>query len=134
MFDSPHRLLAHNIRSTALNPALLPPALRSLRSALFPHNAPAPPRAVPTQAQTRDIKRQCARALLAAMPQAVSSRFFGTGDEDVMLEEVEEMLDVFGDVYLNKHLVFGIVELVVVRLFPELAVKGVAELMEERLG
>ncbi|KAJ9637237.1 hypothetical protein H2199_007523 [Coniosporium tulheliwenetii] len=128
------RLLAHHIRSIILKPALLPPALRSLRSALFPNNAPAPPRAVPTPAEILDIKRQCARALLAAMPKAVSERFFGTGDEKVMLEEAEALLDVFGDVYLNKHLVFGIVELVVVRLFPELALKGVAELMEERLG
>jgi hypothetical protein len=31
------------------------------------------------------------------------------------------MLEVFGDAYLNKHLIIGVVDLVVVRLFPELA-------------
>jgi hypothetical protein len=44
------------------------------------------------------------------------------------------VLDVFGDAYCNKHLVYGIVELVLVRLMPELAERGVIELWEERLN
>jgi hypothetical protein len=44
------------------------------------------------------------------------------------------MLDVLNDAYMNKHLVFSIVELVVVRVLPELGEKGVEALMKERLG
>ena len=51
-----------------------------------------------------------------------------------MVAEVEGILDVFGDSYMNKHLVFGIVELVLVRLVPELGENGVGELMAMRLG
>lgn len=51
-----------------------------------------------------------------------------------MRGEVEGILNVLGDSYLNKHLVFGIVELVVVRLVPEMGEMGVSELMEMRLG
>lgn len=51
-----------------------------------------------------------------------------------MVKEVENLLDVFGDAYCNKHLVYGIAELVLVRLMPELAEKGVRDLMEGRLG
>ena len=49
--------------------------------------------------------------------------------------EVErELLDVWGDAYLNKHLAYSILELVVVRVLPEVGEKGVEELMRERIG
>ena len=51
-----------------------------------------------------------------------------------MEREVERVLDVFADAYCNKHVVYGIVELLLVRLMPELAEKGVRELVEGRLG
>jgi hypothetical protein len=53
-------------------------------------------------------------------------------EEQAMLQDVERILDVFGDAYMNKHLIFGIVELLLVRLMPELGEKGVRELLEER--
>jgi hypothetical protein len=49
-------------------------------------------------------------------------------------KEVEEVLNTFGDSYCNKHLLYGVVELIIVRLIPELAEKGVEELLEERLS
>jgi len=39
-----------------------------------------------------------------------------------MISDVEGTLDVFGDAYLNRHFVFAIVEVLVVRLFPEMGV------------
>jgi hypothetical protein len=47
---------------------------------------------------------------------------------------VERVLDVFGDSYCNKHLLYGVVELIIVRLIPEMAEKGVEELLQERLN
>jgi len=56
-------------------------------------------------------------------------------DEEAILEEIERgILDVFSDAYCNKHLVYGIVELILLRLLPELGEKGVSELWSERLG
>lgn len=56
-------------------------------------------------------------------------------EEERVLAEIEEgILDVFSDEYCNRHLLYGILELVLVRLMPELAEKGVAELWEERLS
>lgn len=56
-------------------------------------------------------------------------------DEQRILSEIETaFLDVFGDAYCNKHLMYGILELFLVRLMPELAEKSVKELWEERLG
>ena len=41
-----------------------------------------------------------------------------------MLQDVEDTLDMFADSYINRHLVIGITELLVVRLFPELSDQG----------
>lgn len=55
-------------------------------------------------------------------------------EETKMIDEVESILMVFSDEYCNKHLVYSILELVLVRLMPELRDKGVEELWDERLG
>jgi hypothetical protein len=55
-------------------------------------------------------------------------------DEERMVDQVESLLMVFSDEYCNKHLVYGVLELVLVKLMPELIDKGVEELWEERLG
>ncbi len=44
------------------------------------------------------------------------------------------MLNVFDDSYCNKHLLYGVVELIVVRLMPELAEEGIEALLESRLS
>ncbi|KAI0526230.1 hypothetical protein F5B22DRAFT_148009 [Xylaria bambusicola] len=55
-------------------------------------------------------------------------------NEERILCEIETgIVDIFSDAYCNKHLIYGILELVLVRLVPELAEKGVGELWEERL-
>jgi len=47
---------------------------------------------------------------------------------------VERWLDVFADPYLNRAVIVRLLELVLVRLMPELASKGAEELLAERLG
>ena len=51
-----------------------------------------------------------------------------------MLRELEAALDVLGDAYLNKRVVFAVVELLLVRVMPELAEKGARELLAEKMG
>jgi hypothetical protein len=51
-----------------------------------------------------------------------------------MVDEVEQLLMVLSDEYCNKHLMYSILELVLVRLMPELSEKGETDLWEERLG
>ncbi|KAF6838043.1 pxa domain-containing protein [Colletotrichum plurivorum] len=56
-------------------------------------------------------------------------------EQEQLLSEIElGILDVFSDEYCNRHLVYGILELILVRLMPELTDKTVAELLEERLN
>ena len=103
---------------------------------------------MPAPTEQLDIKHRCADAILDLIPPVIARRFFaigsspaalptsgaGDGERQIMLAEIEAVLDVFGDSYMNKHLVFGIVELCVVRLMPEVGEMSVRELMEARLG
>lgn len=66
------------------------------------------------------IKRECADTILAALPPFVRSKFFATSDVLAMRGDVERSLDLFADAYVNKHLLVGVLGLVVVRAFPEL--------------
>jgi hypothetical protein len=95
---------------------------------------------VPSAAEIVAIKRRCAETIANALPPAVGARFFAVRGvdadlrEEALVDQVESLLDVLGDAYMNRHLVFGIVELVVVRVLPEMGEKGVSVLMKERLG
>lgn len=51
----------------------------------------------------------------------------------LLLEAIEmDLLDPFSDAYCNKHLIFAVIESVLVKLLPELSERGITELMEER--
>lgn len=58
----------------------------------------------------------------------------GEQDERILAEIESGILDVFSDAYCNKHLMYSVVELILVRLIPELTEKGIVELWEERLS
>ncbi|KAJ5278990.1 hypothetical protein N7478_004362 [Penicillium angulare] len=54
-------------------------------------------------------------------------------DELYLLETIEtDLLDLLADEYCNKHLIYSIIETVLVKVLPELAERSVAELMEDR--
>lgn len=55
-------------------------------------------------------------------------------DAQIITDIETNILDVFSDPYCNKHLMYGALELVLVRLVPEVAEKGVVELWEERMS
>ena len=108
--------------------------LRTLRATLFPNNALGPPRQIPSDEEAKEIRRRCAASLLNLLPPTVAIAFFASHKRDVQLQAVEEVLTCLDDTYVNKHLIFQIVELIVLRLIPELGERGVEELLEERTG
>ncbi|KAK5110057.1 hypothetical protein LTR62_006301 [Meristemomyces frigidus] len=116
------RLLSHRLR-LSLNTALALQTLRSIRAAAFPDNALALGRPPPSNDEIVTIKQDCSKAILEALPEVVARTYFATSDKEKMQREVEGMLEVFGTGYVNKHLIVGVLELVIVRLFPELAVE-----------
>lgn len=128
-----NRILSHAIQTKVLDPKLLPMLLRNARAALFPNNAPGPPRLTPPEPEQILIRRRCAETILSLIPAGIQEVYFGAGRER-RVKEVEEVLDIFSDRYCNKHLLYGVVELIIVRLVPEMAEKGVQELLTDRLG
>ena len=108
-------------------PDLLPRLLKAVRGAVFPDNALAPTRQTPTSAETTEIKRACAKTIVEAIPILVRNQYFATKDFDLMRQDVERTLDLFADSYINKHLIVSAVELIVVRLFPELGEEAIEE-------
>lgn len=54
-------------------------------------------------------------------------------EEDFLLRTIEsDLLDLLGDAYCNKHLIFAILETVLARILPELSERSVEALMEDR--
>jgi hypothetical protein len=147
------RLLSNVVNQYLLNPSYIPKVLKIARATLFPGNAPGPARKVPDAIEILEIKRKCAEAIADVLPEAVGARYFGVpgvsgvslgegeacgeiggvSRREKIVEEVDGLLGVLGDSYLNKHLIFGIISLAVLRLAPELGTKGVGELMRERV-
>ncbi|RMZ92237.1 hypothetical protein DV736_g520, partial [Chaetothyriales sp. CBS 134916] len=71
--------------------------------------------------------------LLSLIPNPVKQVYYATTSEDDMRQAVEEeVLQVFGDSNMNKHLLYAIVELIVVAIVPELIDKTPAELLADR--
>ncbi|KJR86396.1 uncharacterized protein SPSK_02791 [Sporothrix schenckii 1099-18] len=116
----------------ALEPALLPNLLRSIRGAIFPGNkfGATPPTLVApvNEEELASLKRRTAEAVYAVWSDKKKP------SEAVLAEIQGGLLDVFDDAYCNKHLLYGILEAIFVRLVPELAETGVLGLWEERLS
>ncbi|KAK5173790.1 uncharacterized protein LTR77_002471 [Saxophila tyrrhenica] len=121
------RLMASQIHERLSRPDLLPSVLQAIRAALFPNNALAAARVPPTAAESAAMKRECAETIVNIIPAAIRQRFFATKDYDLMRQDVEDDLDLFADPYINKHLIISAVELIVARLFPELAESDMEE-------
>ena len=125
----------HSIHTQFQPSQLLPDLLRTLRQTLFPNSSLPPPASpTPSVSEVSDIKRTCALSLLSLLPTAVCQHFFGAGETEDWVGEVEGELDAWGDEYLNKHLGYAILELIAVRVLPELGEQRVEELLKERLG
>lgn len=127
------KILSYIIHTHILTPTTLPKLLRNARSALFPNNAPAGISKKPTEAECVAIRRRCAESILELIPTGVRNIYFGLEWEDMVREVEEEVLCIFEDKYCNKHLLYGIVELILVRLMPELSECGIEDLLAERL-
>ncbi|KHN99549.1 PXA domain protein [Metarhizium album ARSEF 1941] len=140
------RLLSSRIQ-LLFSPSHLPPVLKMLRGALFPNNAPGSSSLLPPSSdrELRAIRRRAAKALWNMAPRRVGRLYLGGGlgaalgqlrenEEEEPVDELEGLLNVLGDDYCNKHLMYSVLELILVRLMPELCENGVDDLLRERLG
>lgn len=118
---------------------------------------PAKPIAV-SQSSEDDVqilKQRCAQALVTLLPDVVARMYFCPGwlspeqhssadtDQDTAdskawrsdaVNSASTLFNILDDKYMNKHLIFGLTELVLVRLMPELGENSITVLLAERLG
>ncbi|KAK0669485.1 PXA domain-containing protein [Cercophora samala] len=81
----------------------------------------------------RRTKSKAATAAAVPIDTTTDEEAATTPEEEEILAEIERgVLDVFSDAYCNKHLVYSLVELILVRLMPEIGERGVLELWAER--
>lgn len=97
---------------------------------MFPNNSFGPGRVPPTPEEALELRAKCAASIIAALPPIVVKQLFANSKNEDVHKQVQDMLDVFGDAYLNKHLIVAIVDLVVVRLFPELESQGITAVLK----
>ncbi len=98
---------------------------------------PAPP--PPSAEEARLIRSKAASDILSLVPRPVARKFFavsGANDEEnqeSMRAQIEEsMLCWTDDAELNKHLIYSILDLILLRLVPEMQGKTPIELLAER--
>ncbi|EGX97126.1 PXA domain protein [Cordyceps militaris CM01] len=134
------RLLSHHIQQM-FSASHLPGLLRLLRGVLFPNNAPGQSTLRPPSSddELAALRTRAASALLGLLPTGVAKVYLGGGALSAathggMVDGMEDLVRVLDDEYCNKHLMYSVLELILVRLMPELSEKGVGELWEERLG
>jgi len=126
------RFLSQSITLHVLNPSILPSLLHSIRRTFFPANTFPRNAGAVSAPDAAASKARCALNVLRAIPAPVRSLYLGA-DPDAQRRIIETWLDVLNDAYLNKHVVFGILELVLVRVVPEMGERGPTELLGERL-
>ncbi|KAI9727452.1 MAG: hypothetical protein M1834_008396 [Cirrosporium novae-zelandiae] len=139
----------HTYLSNTTPTKLLAPLLLSFRLNFFPQNTlgpPAPP--APSESETLVLRRRCAEAIASVLPESVMKLYFplsppskdkdgDEGDEtknELLVREIEEhFVRIFEDGYMNRRVVYGILEALVLGTVPELGGRGVEELMGGRL-
>ncbi|KPI36834.1 uncharacterized protein AB675_11791 [Cyphellophora attinorum] len=135
------RFLHTSITKHLFPPSLIPLLLINLRATIFPQNSlgpAAPP--PPTPERALEIRATAAHDLLSLLPKVGVRALFGAdqtledhdGEANTAQRQVEDILDVFGEARLNKYWIYGIIELIIVRLCPEMLSKTPTELMADR--
>jgi len=150
-----NRVLAHVV----LKPAFplskhLPGILLALRTSLFPENTMLSTKTIPTttidpSAAKPKASRGAAIAILNAVPASIARLYLKpsiqtsqhTTSKQRELDEVEQMvaavqrdiLSPFGaDEYLTKHLLYTILDHIVLEIFPELSQKTVSQILADK--
>ncbi|KGQ00730.1 hypothetical protein PAAG_12608 [Paracoccidioides lutzii Pb01] len=81
----------------------------------------------------RENKNSVAHPHTQALGASLGEHEANDDQEELLLSAIErDILDLFADTYCNKHLMYSIIETVLVKLLPEISELGVTELMAER--
>ncbi|KAK9331579.1 PXA domain-containing protein [Lipomyces starkeyi] len=125
------RLLSHFFHKYIMTSQFACSVLALSRQTLFPNNGPmAEPRIYPSETEKRAILKRVYGNILRVVPMRVRKQVLG----DDALQGLEELLSPFENKFANKHLLYFLFDMVIVKVLPELACKTPEELKVWRLG
>lgn len=126
-----NRVVTYYLQRFLGNSGAVANVVRIARETLFPNTGPmGPGRDYPEPEEQAAIRARAHTALLGCMPE--TAKFVMLGDDPK--ESIDEILDLFSDKLVNKHLVYILLEHIIARLVPELTEVTPQELLEIKLG
>lgn len=112
------KMVNRMLRQYICNEKTIVAILKSARENLFPNNGSmGPPRVLPDEDEQCEIRERL-KKLIAKQKLPI---------------DIDELLDLFGNKQINKHLVYNLIDYIVVTLLPELVDKPPVEIQIERL-
>ncbi|KAK9467943.1 PXA domain-containing protein [Lipomyces arxii] len=125
------RLLSHFFKKYIMTVQFVCNVLAVSRQTLFPNNGDmAPPRVYPDDDEKRKILRRVSDNILRVVPARVQNQVLG----DDAMQGVEALLSPFENKFANKHLLYFLFDMIIVKVLPELAEQTPEELKKWRLG
>ncbi|VVT48460.1 uncharacterized protein SAPINGB_P001790 [Magnusiomyces paraingens] len=125
-----NRITAHGLERYLTNAGTMTAVIRAARMALFSEEGTGPMnpgRVPPDEEEKKQIRASAMRSIYLRVPDHVRGVLFG----DDTRNGVYEMLDLFGNKQVNKHLIYSIIDHLVTTLVPELTESTPQELLDE---
>lgn len=111
------RIASSFINKKLGNPDALADILRASREALFSRDGYlGPPRIIPTIEEQIEKRAKVVEELTALVPEKLHPLFYGPNPK----VSAEEIVSLFDSIYINKHLIYTILEYSLISLFPEI--------------
>ncbi|KAK9455885.1 PXA domain-containing protein [Dipodascopsis uninucleata] len=125
------RLLSHFFHKYLMTSNFFCSVLAISRQTLFPGNGRmAEPRVYPSDEEKLEILKRVHGNILRIVPIKMRRQVLG----DNALQGVEDLLSPFENKFANKHLLYFLCDMIIVKVLPELAIKTPEELRVWRLG
>ncbi|ORZ23239.1 hypothetical protein BCR42DRAFT_131983 [Absidia repens] len=118
-FMDMHRFLEQTILHVLSEPFLVF-YLRLGRDLLWPDGVLIQRGPAVTPLQREQMRIRAERLLVVALPQPVAKALFGTTDLNQLQSHLHDTLAPLQHKYINKHLIYLLIDLVISKVFPEL--------------
>lgn len=126
-----NRVVAFYLTKYIGNESSVAKIIRSIRETLFPGNGNmGPGRPIPSAEEQVAIRAKAANAIYSNVPETMRAILFG----DDAKQGIDEILDLFDNKQINKHLVYSLLDHIVTTIAPELVEMTPHELLNIKLG
>ena len=125
------RYVSAQLYESVFHEELVLVALDTLRDIVWPNGVLMGPRTEPSAEEQAEIQRETESILVDTVSQPLRSLIFGAS-RTTQLDTAHDLLDNFEDAKCNKHLVFQLLDLITVKILPELADLTPREIMDIR--